>query len=197
MLVILPIASTIYVLGSGLLLASGVAKLVGRNASALNRALGGVEIVVASIALLGIVTDFSRVGSIRVGSIPISVVGLMYWAFLSFLMIQRYGSRGASSCECFGRRTEITPEHLITVTVIAVACTLVALEPAPSASLPGSQPLRLALLMTSVVGGWLLMALLELGRTSMTAWQGRAETETSTWTWYGTGGRDDASTTSV
>lgn len=171
------VSVTLYVLGSGLLLAGGAAKILGRELRAPSRLLGGLEVGLASLVLLGIATNIPD------ERLPVIGVAIMYWGFFWFLLIQWYRSHGRGSCECFGKVTEITPEHMVTVAALAVGSTVVALDPYGPA-FPANQLARISLVITSAIGGLLLMTLLELGRSSLTAWEARTEATPPTWAWH-------------
>lgn len=190
MRVILLVATAMYALGVGLLLAGGGAKLTGRNINVWNRALGGVEVVAGSAAILAILLDFPHKRT------PALVVAALYWGFFLYLLVRLRRSRGPSTCDCFGRPTEITPEHAIVVSVIAFFSTLVALE-IGSDQVRTLGPFGLAVAITATIGGLLLMTLLEFGRASISAWGRSAEGDTSTWTWHPGGWGEDATTERV
>lgn len=189
--VILFVATAMYALGAGLLLAGGGAKLTGRNINVWNRALGGGEVVAGSVAILALWLDFPHKRT------PALIVAVLYWGFFLFLLARQYGSRGPSTCDCFGRPTEIAPEHAIVVSGIALASTLVAFGVASDPARTLGQSFGLAIAITATIGGLLLMTLLELGRAAMSAWVRSVEGDTSTWTWHLGGGREDATTERV
>lgn len=150
-------------LAAALLLLAGSAKLrrprgtvaavagTGLPASpALVRALGAVEVVVATAALaLG-------------GSAPAAAMAALYAAFAVYVVGRRRRDR-AASCGCFGDdRAALTSSHVVLTSVAAGVCTVAAVTAAPGVGRLTQLPVTTAgaTLAAAVATAWLARLLL-------------------------------------
>jgi hypothetical protein len=181
--VVVPLALAVLLLGLGLLLATGFAKAVGRDVRAKYRLLGCFEFLVAGLALSGAGT----VSGFALGFAHIApvVTGTIYAGFLVYLVIRRQGAPGDRSCDCFGSKTEIRAEHIGVVTAVSIASVALVWLSAAEYVRHVDQFVAVSVVAGAVIGGWLLMTLLDRGRDAFASWHRSTDPHTPTWIWYG------------